>query len=38
MLSPFAANPAGLLEHHSQRQSCVSAMVAIAAAHWILQQ
>lgn len=38
MLAPFAANPAGLLQYQSQGQACVSAMVAIAAAHWILQQ
>jgi hypothetical protein len=38
MLAPLAPNPAGLLEHQGQGQACVSAMVAIAAAHWILQQ
>ncbi len=38
MLSPLATDPAGLLEHQSQRQTSVSAMVAIPAAHWILQQ
>jgi hypothetical protein len=37
MLSPLAANPAGLLQHQSQGHTCVSAMVAIAAAHWVLQ-
>jgi hypothetical protein len=38
MLSPFAPDPAGLLEHQSQGQTCVSATVAIPAANWILQQ
>jgi len=38
MLAPLAPNPAGLLEHQRQGQTCVSAMVAISAAHWILQQ
>jgi hypothetical protein len=38
MLSPLATDPAGLLEHQSQGQTGVSAMVAIPAAHWILQQ
>jgi hypothetical protein len=38
MLAPVAPYPAGLLEHHSQGEACVRAMVAIAAAHWILQQ
>jgi hypothetical protein len=38
MLAPVAPYPAGLLEHHSQGQTCVRAMVAMAAAHWILKQ
>jgi hypothetical protein len=38
MLAPLAPNPAGLLEHQRQGQTCVSAMVAISAANWILQQ
>jgi hypothetical protein len=38
MLSPFAADPAGLHQHQSQGQTCVSATVAIAAAHWILEE
>jgi len=38
MLAPLAPNPAVLLEHQRQGQTCVSAMVAISAAHWILQQ
>ncbi len=38
MLSPLATDPAGLREHQSQGQTCVSATVAIAAAHWILEQ
>jgi hypothetical protein len=38
MLAPLATGPAGLHEHQSQGQTCVGAMVAIAAAHWILEQ
>jgi hypothetical protein len=38
MLPPFAADPAGLHQHQSQGQTCVSATVAIAAAHWILEE
>jgi hypothetical protein len=38
MLSPLATDPASLRQHQSQRQTCVSATVAIAAAHWILEQ
>jgi hypothetical protein len=38
MLTPLAADPAGLQEHQSQPETTVSATVAIAAAHWILQQ
>jgi hypothetical protein len=38
LLAPRLADPVGLQEHHSQRQFCIGATVAIAAAHWILQQ
>jgi hypothetical protein len=38
MISPFATDPAGLRQYQSQGQACVSATVAIAAAHWILEQ
>jgi hypothetical protein len=38
MLSPLATDPAGLRQHQSQGQACVSATVAIAATHWILEQ
>ncbi len=38
MLAPLATDPAGLYEHQSQRQTSVSATVAIAAAHWVLEQ
>jgi hypothetical protein len=38
MFSPLATNPAGLRQHQSQGQTCVSTTVAIAAAHRILEQ
>jgi hypothetical protein len=38
VLSPLATDSAGLRQHQSQRQACVSATVAIAAAYWILKQ
>ena len=38
MLAPLATDPSGLQEHQSQGQTCVGATVAIAAAHWILEQ
>jgi hypothetical protein len=38
MLAPRVADPVRSQEHHSQRQFCVSATVAMTAAHWILQQ
>lgn len=38
VFAPLAPDSAGLQEHQSQGQSCISATVAIATAHWILQQ
>jgi hypothetical protein len=37
VLAPLPAHPAGLHQHQSQEQTSVSATVAIAAAHRILE-
>jgi len=38
VLPPFTADPAGLHQHQSQGPSSVLTALALAAAHWILQQ